>query len=141
LQRFGVICRASLAPAAHASQIEANANKVKRIETQMAIAVLRAATIPAATFAAAIAIGALFAPPTARAGEYCRLDTDHMTGCGFSSMEQCEATRSGLGGECFRDPFLKDNSTATINGNAYAYSLRPSHGERRGRGSAANPNN
>jgi Protein of unknown function (DUF3551) len=106
----------------------------------MATAVLRATTIPAATLAAAIALGALFAPPTARADEYCRQDTDHMTGCGFSSMEQCEATRSGLGGDCFRDPFLKDNSTATINRNAYAYSPRPTHGGHTGRGSPANTN-
>jgi Protein of unknown function (DUF3551) len=135
-----MICRASLVPAAHASQIEANADNVKRIEFQMAIAVSRATTIPAATLAVAIVLGALCSPPAARAGEYCRLDTDHMTGCGFSSTEQCEATRSGLGGDCFRDPFLKGN-TATINRSAYAYSPRPSHRERRGRASAANTNN
>jgi hypothetical protein len=64
-----------------------------------------------------------------------------MTDCGFSSMEQCEATRSGIGGECFRDPFLKDNSTATINRNAYAYSPRPIHRGRTGRGLAAKTNN
>lgn len=96
---------------------------------------VRATTIPAVTLAVAIALGALFAPPTVRAGEYCRMDTDHMTGCGFSSMEQCEATRYGLGGDCFRDPF-KDNSTASSNLNAYAYSARPTHGGHSGRGSA-----
>jgi hypothetical protein len=104
-------------------------------------AALRATTIPAATLAAAIALGGLFSPPPARAGEYCSWDTDYMTDCGFSSMEQCQASRSGRGGDCFRDPFLKDNSTATINRNAYAYSPRPSHRERRGKGSAANTNN
>jgi hypothetical protein len=55
-------------------------------------------------------------------------------------MEQCEATRSGLGGDCFRDPSLKDNNIANINRNAYAYSPRPSHGERK-RDSAAKINN
>ena len=101
----------------------------------MATAVVRATTISAATLAVAIALGALFAPPTVRADEYCRLDTDHMTGCGFSSMEQCEATRYGLGGDCFRDPFLKENSTTSSDRNAYAYSARPTHGGRTGRGS------
>jgi hypothetical protein len=110
------------------------------MEIQMAAAVFRATTIPATTLAAAIALGALFAPYGARASEYCRLDTDQMTGCGFSSMEQCEATRSGIGGECFRDPFLKDNSGATINRNAYAYSPRRTHGGHSGRGSPANIN-
>jgi Protein of unknown function (DUF3551) len=103
--------------------------------------ILRAATISAATLAAAIAIGALFTPPTARAGEYCSLDTDHMTSCGFSSMQQCEAMRSGLGGECFRDPSLKDNNIASINRNAYAYSSLPTNGKRHQRGSAAKTNN
>ncbi len=48
--------------------------------------------------------------------EYCRRDvTGHMTGCSFDSMEQCEATRYGLGGDCFRDTFLNYN----YNANAY----------------------
>jgi hypothetical protein len=111
------------------------------MEIQMAAAVFRATTIPATTLAAAIALGALFSPHRARSSEYCRLDTDHMTGCGFSSMEQCEATRSGLGGDCFRDPSLKDNNIANINRNAYAYSPRPIHRRRTERGSAAKTNN
>jgi hypothetical protein len=69
------------------------------------------------------AVAALFALPMISIGstavsayDYCRLDvTGHMTGCSFSTMEQCEGTRYGLGGDCFRDPFLDHNS------NAYAY--------------------
>jgi hypothetical protein len=39
--------------------------------------------------------------------EYCRRDvTGHVTGCAFDNMEPCEATRYGLGGDRFRDPFL-----------------------------------
>ena len=110
------------------------------MEIQIATAVLRASTILAATLAAAVALGALLGPLTARAGEYCCLDDDHMTDCGFSSMEQCKATRSGIGGECFRDPFLKDNSTAIINRNAYAYSPRQTHRGHTRRGSPANTN-
>jgi hypothetical protein len=33
----------------------------------------------------------------------------------LSSLEQCEATRSGIGGDCLRDPFLPDAR------NSYAY--------------------
>src|SRR5215470_12287219 len=107
----------------------------------MTTAVLRAMTIPAAALAAAIALGALFAPSAARAGEFCSLDVDFMRNCSFSSMEQCKATVSGMDGECSRNPFLKDDSIATINRNAYAYAPRPSHGKRIGRGPAANINN
>jgi hypothetical protein len=103
--------------------------------------VLRAATISAATLAAAIVLGALFAPPTARAGECCSRDTDYVTDCSFTSMEQCEAALSGIGRECYGGPSLKDNSIATINRNAFAYSPRPSHGKRAGRRSPAHPNN
>jgi uncharacterized protein DUF3551 len=103
--------------------------------------ILRAARISAATLAAAIALGALFAATTAGAGEYCSLDTDHMTSCGFSSMEQCEAMRSGMGGECFRDPSLKYDAIASINRTVYAYSPLPSHGKRAGRRSAPRTNN
>ena len=68
-----------------------------------------------------MALGALFAPPTARAGEYCNLNVDFMKDCSYGSMEQCKATAAGMNGICSRDPFLKDNSIATINRNAYAY--------------------
>jgi len=101
----------------------------------MTTAVLRAMTIPAATFAVAIALGALFASPTARAGEYCSLDSDYTRDCGFSSIEQCEASRSGRGGDCMRDPFLKDNLTS--NRDAYAYAPLSHHHARIGRTSAA----
>jgi Protein of unknown function (DUF3551) len=44
---------------------------------------------------------------TATAAEFCRQDvTGHMTSCGYSSMEQCKATSDGIGGDCFRDPWL-----------------------------------
>jgi hypothetical protein len=69
---------------------------------------------------ATIALGGLSAATlsstAASAGEYCRRDvTAYMLGCSFSSMEQCEATRHGLGGDCMRDPFLPDPRSA------YAY--------------------
>ena len=80
---------------------------------------LKAATAPAAALLlATIAFGAMIAPE-AIAAEFCRRDvTGHMTSCGFDSMTQCQASSAGIGGECFRDPFLDSR-------NAYAY--HPKH--------------
>jgi uncharacterized protein DUF3551 len=76
---------------------------------------LKAATAPAAALLAAMAFGAMTAPD-ASAAEFCRQDvTGHMTGCGFASMEQCQAASAGIGGDCFRDPNLNYSN------NAYAY--------------------
>ncbi len=70
---------------------------------------------PAAALLATLGFGTL-AAPEASAGEYCRRDvTGHMTSCSFDNMEQCQAMSAGIGGDCFRDPFLKDSS------RAYAY--------------------
>src|SRR5207248_8804201 len=56
----------------------------------------------------------------ANAGDFCRRDvTGHMTGCGFDNMAQCQAASSGLGGDCFADPFKNNNqSTQNNSGNA-----------------------
>jgi hypothetical protein len=79
---------------------------------------LKEATAPAAAFLAAIAFGAMTAP--ASAAEFCRTDvTGHMTSCGFDSMAQCQAASAGIGGDCFRDPYLKD--AKNDDKNAYAY--------------------
>jgi uncharacterized membrane protein len=80
---------------------------------------LKATTAPAAALLAAVAFGAITTP--ASAAEFCRQDvTGHMTGCGFTSMEQCQAASAGIGGDCFRDPYLKDSKNADGK-NAYAY--------------------
>jgi uncharacterized membrane protein len=64
------------------------------------------------------------AAPAAHAGEFCSVNTSGMRGCGFSTLEQCQATVSGIGsGPCIRDPFYK-------NTNALAY--QPKHGRARG---------
>src|ERR1700681_4711683 len=76
---------------------------------------LKATTAPAAALLAAIVFGAMIAPD-ASAAEFCRTDVSgHMTGCGFDSMAQCQASSAGIGGDCFRDPSLSDSK------NAYAY--------------------
>jgi len=68
-----------------------------------------------AVFVAAIVFSAMTAPE-ASAGEFCKRDvTGHMTSCGFDTMEQCQAMAAGIGGDCFRDPFLNGSS------KAYAY--------------------
>jgi hypothetical protein len=47
-----------------------------------------------------------FATP-ASAGAYCRADvTSRVVSCSFDSLEQCQWTAAGRGGDCFRDPFL-----------------------------------
>jgi hypothetical protein len=75
---------------------------------------LKATTAPAAALLAAIACAAMTTP--ASAAEFCRQDvTGHMTGCGFTSMEQCQAASAGIGGDCFRDPNLSNSK------DAYAY--------------------
>jgi hypothetical protein len=98
---------------------------------------LRGATAPAAALLAAIAVGAMLAPE-ASAAEFCRRDvTGHMTSCGFDSMAQCQAMSAGIGGDCFRDPFLNDSK------NAFAYHPKSSR-SRRGSptaGGAANTKN
>ena len=107
----------------------------------MTTAVLRAMTIPAGTLAATIALGGLFAPAAVRAGEYCSEDGYSFTrNCSFSSMEQCKAAISGMNGACLRDPFLKEDSIANINRNAYAYSILPTHGGHIRRGSTTKAN-
>jgi hypothetical protein len=78
--------------------------------------------------ATAVAAAAIFGAMTtggATAGEFCRQDvTGHMTGCGYSSMEQCKATAAGVGGDCFRDPWLANGSNPA---NAYAQAPKAPH--------------
>ena len=101
---------------------------------------LKATTAPAAALLAAVTFAVMTAP--ASAAEFCRQDvTGHMTGCGFTSMEQCQAASAGIGGDCFRDPNLKDSKNADSK-NAYAYhpeSPRSKSGSSRA-GKAANTN-
>ena len=96
---------------------------------------LKAATAPAAALLlATIAFGAMIAPE-ASAAEFCRRDvTGHMTSCGFDSMEQCQASSAGVGGDCFRDPSLSDSK------NAYGYHPKPPRSRNGSTGKATNTN-
>ena len=87
---------------------------------------------PASAIAAAAIFGAL-TTGSATAGEFCRQDvTGHMTGCGYSSMEQCQAASAGIGGDCFRDPSLA-NKPSSIPSSAYAYSPNGAPAAKHGR--------
>jgi hypothetical protein len=78
----------------------------------------------------------LITPDAAKAYDYCRLDvTGHMTSCSFDTMEQCKETGSGIGGDCFRDPFLREHRISNASPRTYLLSRRhgkgcePSKGE------------
>ena len=93
---------------------------------------------PATAIAAAVIFGAL-STGSAAAGEFCRQDvTGHMTGCGYSTIEQCQAASAGIGGDCFRDPWL-GNKQATAPAapgspsNAYAYAPNAPSAAKHGR--------
>ena len=116
-------------------------SQVESIKMQMISDRLRTKALSAATLAGAIAITALLAPHTVRAGEYCSRDVDFMNNCSFSSMEQYKASVSGTDGECCPNPSSKHTSIANINRNAYAYSPLPIHGGHIRRGSATNTKN
>lgn len=47
--------------------------------------------------------------PAAQAGEFCATDSV-VKGCGFDTLEQCQASVSGIGGSCRRDPNFKGPS-------------------------------
>ncbi len=49
----------------------------------------------------------------AAAAEYCRQDAiSGMRSCSYYTIEQCQAMSSGIGGTCYRDPFLPAASSA-----------------------------
>ena len=69
--------------------------------------------------AAAIACAAFFGSTAPAAGgpEYCRRDITEYgaLSCSFDTLAQCQATASGRGGDCLRDPSLGAGASA------YAY--------------------
>ena len=68
--------------------------------------------------AAAIACAAFFfgsaAPAAAGSHEYCRRDINEYgaLSCSFDTLAQCQATASGRGDDCLRDPSLRSASNA-----------------------------
>lgn len=77
----------------------------------------------AATALVAIASFALTIQ-SASAEDICRTDvTSGVRGCGFASLEQCQAMSSGRGGTCAPNPFPAQASTSS----AYAFHPAPKH--------------
>ena len=65
----------------------------------------------------ALAYAAISTPAQAHTYEYCRRDAESFAqSCSFDTLAQCQATSSGRGGDCYRDPFLRGASGA----HAYA---------------------
>jgi hypothetical protein len=63
----------------------------------------------------------------ASAGEYCRKDVvSAVVSCSFSTLAQCQDMSAGRGGDCYRDPFLTDTSSAL------AYAPKAVHSNPRG---------
>ena len=67
---------------------------------------LKSSAAPATVLLASF-LTALVTPTPATAYEYCRKDvTSSIVDCSFDTLEQCQTTSLGRGGDCFRDPFL-----------------------------------
>ena len=81
----------------------------------------------AATALFATAFVATATPAAAAASvDYCRNDvTSGMRGCGYTSLEQCQAMSAGRGGGCYENPFPEGGRSASTSTNAYAY--QPKH--------------
>jgi hypothetical protein len=74
-------------------------------------------TIAPAAALFATAFVAMSTPAAAASPDYCRLDyASAIRGCGYASLEQCQATTSGRGGSCTLNPFGS--------GSTYAYELK-----------------
>jgi hypothetical protein len=65
----------------------------------------------------------------ASAGDYCVTNTSGMRGCGYATMEQCQAAVAGAFGNCYRDPFLPAAGNSASNGNPTnnALAYQPKH--------------
>jgi Protein of unknown function (DUF3551) len=71
----------------------------------------------------AMALVAIATP--ASAADYCRQDAiSGMRSCSYATLEQCQAMSAGIGGTCYRDPFLPQG------GASNAYASAPLHGKR-----------
>jgi Protein of unknown function (DUF3551) len=53
----------------------------------------------------AVAYAAIATPASAHTCEYCSRDPESYESCDFDTLVRCQATSSGRGGECYRDPF------------------------------------
>jgi len=87
--------------------------------------ILKISAAPAGLFCA-LAFFSTATPAAAAPVDYCRTDTSGMRGCGFSSLEQCQAMASGRGSNCYENPFPQGGS-ASGNASSSAYAYQPKH--------------
>ena len=98
--------------------IHANA-ETQRENGMKAKHTLKVSAAPAALFCA-LAFFTTTTPAGAASVDYCRHDvTSGMRGCGYTSLEQCQAMSSGRGGSCYENPFPEGGGSASS--SAYAY--------------------
>jgi uncharacterized protein DUF3551 len=94
-------------------------NKERREEKMKHL--LKWAAAPATALAAMAFVAIATPAAAANQVDYCRTDvTSGMRGCGYASLEQCQAMSSGRGGDCYPNPFPTSTSS-----NAFAY--QPKH--------------
>jgi Protein of unknown function (DUF3551) len=88
---------------------------------------LKISAAPAGVFCA-LAFFSMATPAAAAQVDYCRTDTSGMRGCGYSSLEQCQAMASGRGSNCYENPFPEGASAKASSSNASgAYAYQPTH--------------
>jgi hypothetical protein len=89
--------------------------------------ILKISAAPAAMFCALAFFTTTTPAAAASSIDYCRTDvTSGMRGCGYSSLEQCQAMSSGRGGSCYENPFPSGGSS----NSAYAYQPKHPHSKR-----------
>jgi hypothetical protein len=105
--------------------IHTNAKTERQSEKVMKTKQILKISAAPATALFAMAFVAVATPAAAAASiDYCRHDvTSGMRGCGYTSLEQCQAMSSGRGGSCYENPFPENSAKASS--SAYAY--QPKH--------------
>jgi hypothetical protein len=87
--------------------------------------ILKISAAPAAVFCA-LAFFSTATPAAAAPVDYCRTDTSGMRGCGYSSLEQCQAMASGRGSNCYENPF-PEGASASGKASSSAFAYHPKH--------------
>jgi Protein of unknown function (DUF3551) len=125
LFHFFFMSMAQLYPTSHLPcAIHTNAKTERQREKLMKTKQILKISAAPATALFAMAFVAMATPAAAVASiDYCRHDvTSGMRGCGYTSLEQCQAMSSGRGGSCYENPFPSGGSSS-----AYAYQATHTH--------------
>src|SRR6267142_6900332 len=90
----------------------------KKRDEMKTMLILKISAAPAGVLCA-LAFFSTATPAAADPVDYCRTDTSGMRGCGFSSLEQCQAMASGRGSNCYENPFPEGGkASSSASGNA-----------------------